>query len=180
MNVAMGVWFFRGKNVRSVVGARINGDLNLIISSTEGSQVCDEESEVYSTIPIPKHWPRHRRCSVIRGVCKCGEVHSLEEEWVVEGIVEHGAPPSSPEHEKEAFYEAVIKGLKWEIRSRDEELMRVRTQCSAAAHILDNIAIECGLSDRSPLAVQDHIRELRKRANDDRRSHRASTHEVEF
>lgn len=56
-----------------------------------------------------------------------------------------------------------IKRKEQLLRNRDAELLRVRTTGHAAAHELDNIAIECGLGHSpKPGVVANHVRLLRK------------------
>lgn len=69
---------------------------------------------------------------------------------------------------------ALLKKLYEEIRSRDAELLRIRTVQSAAAHSIDNMGIEAGLgAGARPFEVEEYVRSLRlklKEAQSDCRS----------
>jgi len=45
------------------------------------------------TIPIPRYWslPRqHLNCTVLSGLCGCGQTHTANERWVVTLLEQHG------------------------------------------------------------------------------------------
>lgn len=49
-------------------------------------------------VAVPKHWPaRHNACTdpcdMLQGPCACGAYHSLDEDWVLTGLKEHGIIP---------------------------------------------------------------------------------------
>lgn len=61
---------------------------------------CQELATGTETISYPSHWPprfylSNDPCDVIQGMCCCGSVHTLEQDWVLRNLEDYGRHPNS-------------------------------------------------------------------------------------